>query len=137
MAIRHNLKPEVVPKILEVLEDPTITQAYGRLADSPTCLCFEGVVCEAYRRAHPDKAEWIDVLGDGEDIRFRLKETGNSHTCLLPIVVERWACSPMLCEQGWAQGSAFADRYGQMHPADGLNDSRNWPLKRFAEALRG
>lgn len=62
---RHNIRPEVVPLIVEVLKESR--QCKGVLSEGPGCYCFEGAVCEAYRRAHPGEAEWRD---DGCRVEF-------------------------------------------------------------------
>ena len=104
MMIRHNLKPEVVPLVRAVLAEKP-GQARNRLAvraeDGNLCYCIEGIVCEAYRRVHPDNSWWEeDEDGDVFFVHFPpysahvtdpMHHDVEKRSCKLPRAVYLWA----------------------------------------------
>ena len=57
--------------------DENPKQCRGTLSTEPKCYCFEGVVCEAYRREHRDRAYWHRRRGSR---KFCLKGKGSTST---------------------------------------------------------
>lgn len=125
----HNLRPEIVPLVLEVLRDsPKITRRLARNDGGTMCFCFEGAVCEAYRRAHPDKARWSTYSNKCPDLmRFVIDDDRGS--CFMSHVIS----SPTLL--AWATIDGRCPRFGDDWAAI-LND-RGWSFERFIRELEG
>ena len=118
---RHNLRPEVVPLVLEVLRDSK--QCVGELRNGPGCFCIDGAVCEAFRRAYPSAASW-GVFG------FEVKQPGGwrfRSTSAMPWPVMEWATGSSVLLQ-------FDGRHARI-----LNDrcvgQGRWTFVDFAHAL--
>lgn len=122
--MEHNLKPEVVPKIVDLLGKlpQTKNRLSDRLEDGRQCFCFEGVVCEAYRREHPDTSRWI-VDPKTDELLFQVdgdhRHEKHAFAFALPPSVSRWAHEQLLR----SSSSAFFEGEGDHRDADGLNDS--------------
>lgn len=59
--MKHNIKPGLVPELVELLR--TSKQTCKVLRDKEgSCYCVEGLLCELYRRHHPDSSGWFDSL---------------------------------------------------------------------------
>lgn len=56
----HNIKPELVPAILQVLDEEP-QQCRAALSTGPGCYCFEGVIAEALCRLYPDRFRWTYI----------------------------------------------------------------------------
>lgn len=58
----HNIKPEMIPKILAILEENP-KQCTGEICSEPGCYCFEGLLAEIARREQPDVYRWEERNG--------------------------------------------------------------------------
>lgn len=119
----HNLKPEVVPLVLEVLRDSKqTTRRLVRAVGNERCFCIEGAVCEAYRRAHPTEARWTR-LGSSL-VEFFDTGADGPYAGSMPDTVMKWAL---------LEGTArliFNNR-----PAMELNDTYGWGFDIFIKEL--
>lgn len=130
--IRHNLKPEVVPLVRAVLAEKP-KQTKSRLADrgedGNLCYCIEGIICEAYRRAHPDTSRWaededgdvyffVDLPPNPAYVSAPMHHDAAGRACSLPSAVSRWAHSDGLPSTVIISKDGSDAKY-----ADGLNDN--------------
>lgn len=88
MIPRHNILPEVAPKIAKVLREST--QCEGRLSTQEGCYCALGAICEAYRREFPDRAKWVTAKLSGAPV-FVLSDLINPIATYAPSEVLAWA----------------------------------------------
>lgn len=122
--MRHNLKPEVAAKLCALL--PTLKQT-TRDGKRGECYCFEGAICELYRR-ETGEGQWIPVPDDADDAeQFAVGDKDSSCVGDLPAVAE------------WAT----VDGRGPMFNGDSayiLNDGvcgrRQWSFDDFVVALQ-
>ena len=126
----HNIKPEILPKILAILDEnpeQTTGRLYAKSDSGRECFCIEGIVCEAYRREHPDNARW-DRYGT-------LNLNGEAHSSNTPQEVRRWAYL-----QNRKDRSAISLRIGSGKLFDAetgvaLNDGYDWTWDDFRAAF--
>ena len=62
----HNIKPELVPVILQILDEKP-KQCSKTLSKGPGCYCFEGLIAEALIRLYPDRYSWGRYYPDEVD----------------------------------------------------------------------
>ena len=117
--MNHNILPDIVPKIIAVL-DESIQCSYS-LSRCTGCYCFLGAICEAFIRDHPGKYRWEPDI-DGRalfDVEYGVRYRG---------------CAPVEIRE-WATGKRHTEIYVDDRLADGLNDAAGWSFEKFKSVL--
>lgn len=108
--MNHNIKPEIAQKLCALL--PTLQQCKWRLRKGD-CFCFEGALCELYRR-ETGRGNWC---GHAFDLDGRMNSTS------LPPAVKAWA----------TKDADTARFYGAT--ASIVNDEDGWSFAAFVKEL--
>lgn len=91
MTYVHNIKPELVAPLTDILRE--LKQAVGVLCTVENggshCYCFEGALCELYRRTTGD-GEWLRDAHGSYRMMFRCN-FDNPSFLACPDTVTRWA----------------------------------------------
>jgi hypothetical protein len=86
------MNPEVKEVWTAALESGEFEQTNGKLHDSKGAFCCLGVLCELYRRAHPETSRW--VVGDFAARIFSANTEFNAvaqSRLVPPLPVYQWA----------------------------------------------
>lgn len=135
--MNHNLRKPVVDILIPLLSANKQTTGVLRKKD---CYCFEGLLCEAYRQAHPDVGcGWVLDQGTYTFYVHYRGSTGQHHyefdNAVAPWVVRRWATGgtyPRFAREH----SRFANSECKpLTSASTLND-QGWTFAKFKKELQ-
>jgi len=131
------MKPQVKEAWVTALESEEFAQGSYRLQSQSKEFCCLGVLCEIYRRHHPETSRWVPTVGN--DMRFEVLNfpgvDGYAHqgdSGLPPDAVKDWA------ELDFKQKLTIAGQTGGfvLHNDGAGTDIQKKTFKQIAAAIK-